>query len=95
LFVAHAGSDSLPIDMDLNKSNVDFFSIEPPKLEDAGLEDPALPIEGIQVLLLSMFSYLCYVMFGRLSCSHYFWKILQRRFIIKSSIYMVICFLLN
>lgn len=33
--------------MEANKST-DYFSIQPPKLEDAGLEDPALPIEGIQ-----------------------------------------------
>ena len=37
--------------MEMNKSNVGFFSIEPPKLEDAGLEDPALPIEDIQVFV--------------------------------------------
>eukprot|EP00250_Pteridium_aquilinum_P014738 c22168_g1_i1 orf=454-846(-) len=33
--------------METNNST-DYFSIHPPKLEDAGLEDPALPIEGIQ-----------------------------------------------
>ncbi|KAI5083334.1 hypothetical protein GOP47_0003077 [Adiantum capillus-veneris] len=33
--------------MEGNKGT-DYFSIQPPKLEDAGLEDPALPIEGIQ-----------------------------------------------
>lgn len=28
--------------------HTNYFSIQPPRLEDAGLEDPALPLEGIQ-----------------------------------------------
>lgn len=30
------------------KNDMDYFSIHPPRLEDAGLEESALPIEGIQ-----------------------------------------------
>lgn len=35
------------------QSNADYLTSLPPKLEDAGLEDCALPLEGIQVLLCS------------------------------------------
>ena len=35
------------------QSNADYLTSLAPKLEDAGLEDCALPLEGIQVLLCS------------------------------------------
>jgi hypothetical protein len=39
------------------QGNAGFLSSMPPKLEDAGLEDCALPIEGIQVYWHSQFGH--------------------------------------
>jgi hypothetical protein len=42
-----------------HQSNVEYASCFPPRLEDAGLEDCALPLEKIQVWLVGFYLLNC------------------------------------